>query len=113
MQPFRRWQRRHPQAFLGLKLHVNVSAREVDHPHLVRRVARALACARLAAPCLGKQVVAEGVETADQLSRLRAMGCGQAQGFHLSAPLSAAAAQALVAEGALRQHGRDRELVAA
>jgi diguanylate cyclase (GGDEF)-like protein len=36
---------------------------------------------------LGLRSIAEGVETADQLKRLRALGCDQAQGFHFSRPL--------------------------
>ncbi len=39
---------------------------------------------------LGKIVVAEGVETAEQLAILRKLRCDQAQGFHFSYPLSAA-----------------------
>jgi EAL domain-containing protein (putative c-di-GMP-specific phosphodiesterase class I) len=39
---------------------------------------------------LGKIVVAEGVETAEQLAILRKLRCDQAQGFHLSYPLTAA-----------------------
>jgi diguanylate cyclase len=35
------------------------------------------------------KVVAEGVETAEQLRSLRAMGCDQYQGFHFSPPLPA------------------------
>jgi diguanylate cyclase (GGDEF)-like protein len=38
---------------------------------------------------LGKIVVAEGVETAAQAAILRKLRCDQAQGFHLSYPLSA------------------------
>jgi diguanylate cyclase (GGDEF)-like protein len=38
---------------------------------------------------LGKVVVAEGVETAAQAAILRKLRCDQAQGFHLSYPLSA------------------------
>ena len=34
-------------------------------------------------------VVAEGVETADQIDRLRALGCTVAQGYHFSQPLPA------------------------
>lgn len=37
------------------------------------------------------KVVAEGVETPEQLDSLRSMGCDQYQGFHFSAPLPAAA----------------------
>ena len=37
---------------------------------------------------LGKTVVAEGIETESQFSQLRALGCENGQGFHLSRPLS-------------------------
>ena len=36
---------------------------------------------------LGMKVIAEGVETPDQVSRLRAMNCPEAQGFWYSRPL--------------------------
>lgn len=48
---------------------------------------------------LGLRVVAEGVETASQLSLLRGMGCEVAQGFHISRPLPAEAAERLIAYG--------------
>lgn len=35
-------------------------------------------------------VLAEGVETAQQLSLLRNMGCAMVQGYHFSKPLTAA-----------------------
>jgi EAL domain-containing protein (putative c-di-GMP-specific phosphodiesterase class I) len=38
---------------------------------------------------LGMKVVAEGVETADQLARLQELGCDLAQGHHYSRPLPA------------------------
>ncbi len=38
------------------------------------------------AHALDLRVVAEGVETADQLQRLRTLGCEQAQGYHLARP---------------------------
>ncbi|HEY3785640.1 MAG TPA: EAL domain-containing protein [Steroidobacteraceae bacterium] len=41
------------------------------------------------AHALGKRVVAEGVEVAEQLDFLRERGCDIAQGFYLSRPLSA------------------------
>ena len=43
---------------------------------------------------LGKQVVAEGIETLGQADQLRRMGCSFGQGFHLGRPLSAAEATA-------------------
>ena len=39
---------------------------------------------------LGLNVTAEGIETPEQLSRLRALGCTSAQGYYLSRPLPAA-----------------------
>ena len=45
---------------------------------------------------LRKSVVAEGIESADQLQQLRDMGCEFGQGFHLALPLSAQAAGELV-----------------
>jgi EAL domain-containing protein (putative c-di-GMP-specific phosphodiesterase class I) len=40
------------------------------------------------AHALGLKVVAEGVETAEQLARLEDLGCDLAQGYFLSEPLS-------------------------
>ncbi len=37
---------------------------------------------------LGWEVTAEGVETADQLARLRELGCDIVQGYHLWEPLT-------------------------
>jgi EAL domain-containing protein (putative c-di-GMP-specific phosphodiesterase class I) len=48
---------------------------------------------------LGLTVVAEGIETVDQLVLLRAAGCTLGQGFLLSRPLDAASASALVDGG--------------
>jgi diguanylate cyclase (GGDEF)-like protein/PAS domain S-box-containing protein len=47
---------------------------------------------------LGMRAVAEGVETAEQLEQLRAMGCDRAQSFMLGRPASASAIQALLAK---------------
>jgi diguanylate cyclase (GGDEF)-like protein len=38
---------------------------------------------------LGKAIIAEGIETAEQLEQLQGMGCTAGQGFHLSTPLTA------------------------
>ena len=38
---------------------------------------------------LGLRVVAEGVEVAEALARLRALGCDSAQGYHLYRPMPA------------------------
>ncbi len=48
---------------------------------------------------LGLEVIAEGVETREQLDYLKVLGCEFAQGFHVSAPLAAAEAQALLETG--------------
>ena len=39
------------------------------------------------ARAMGRKVVAEGVETEEQLSRLKEMGCDLAQGYHFARPL--------------------------
>ena len=46
---------------------------------------------------LGMEVVGEGVETAEHLEGLRALGVELAQGFHLASPLTAEAAAHLLA----------------
>lgn len=46
---------------------------------------------------LNLQVIAEGVETADQAALLRSAGCDVMQGFHVSPPLGAAALAAFIA----------------
>ena len=44
---------------------------------------------------LGMKAIAEGVESADQLSRLRVMDCEMGRVYYLSKPLSSEAASAL------------------
>ena len=47
---------------------------------------------------LGMSVVAEGVETEEQMRRLRALGCPLVQGFYLSRPKPAAELAPMLAE---------------
>src|SRR4029079_15133644 len=51
---------------------------------------------------LGLEVVAEGIERADQLAPLRALGCRFGQGYLFSRPLEADALSALIAGPVLR-----------
>ena len=51
------------------------------------------------AHALGLQVVAEGVETAEQAARLKALNCDLAQGHYFSGPLSAEEASDLLTDG--------------
>jgi diguanylate cyclase (GGDEF)-like protein/PAS domain S-box-containing protein len=46
---------------------------------------------------LGRFVIAEGIETPEQLERLRSLGCEYGQGFHFAAPMDEAAAEAMLA----------------
>ena len=48
---------------------------------------------------LGMAVVAEGIETADQLLRLRAAGCTRGQGYHFSRPVEQPALVQMVDRG--------------
>jgi diguanylate cyclase (GGDEF)-like protein/PAS domain S-box-containing protein len=49
---------------------------------------------------LGLEVIAEGVESAEQLDYLKVLGCEFAQGFHIAAPLAPGDAAALLHDGA-------------
>jgi EAL domain-containing protein (putative c-di-GMP-specific phosphodiesterase class I) len=60
-----------------------------EAPDLVRTI---VALARE----MGKPVVAEGVETAEQVAFLRELGCAAAQGFYFSPPLDSDAARELL-----------------
>ena len=48
---------------------------------------------------LGRQVIAEGVETAEQLTILRALGCEYGQGYWFAKPLPGAEVSSLLASG--------------
>ena len=50
---------------------------------------------------LGKKVIAEGVETADQLRLVREVGCDSAQGFFFTPPLDVLKARGLLQGGVL------------
>jgi diguanylate cyclase (GGDEF)-like protein len=52
---------------------------------------------------LGAHIVAEGVETPGQLSRMRELGCDSAQGYRLARPLTEAEATAFLARSAGRE----------
>jgi diguanylate cyclase (GGDEF)-like protein len=55
---------------------------------------------------LGMDVVAEGVETAEQFAHLHRLGCDYAQGFHFSRPVDALTADRLIASQPWRSQGR-------
>jgi diguanylate cyclase (GGDEF)-like protein/PAS domain S-box-containing protein len=55
------------------------------------------------ASSLGLGTIAEGVETLEQLKRLRELGATMGQGFYFSPPLAAEAAERLLTEAARRQ----------
>ncbi|MEJ2394522.1 MAG: EAL domain-containing protein [Candidatus Thiodiazotropha sp.] len=56
---------------------------------------------------LGLKVVAEGVETEDQLKHLTAQGCEYGQGYLFSKPLSAEELTVLLGEGSVIRLGND------
>ncbi len=64
----------------------------IANPQIVRAI---VALART----LGKHITAEGVETAQQLGELRAIGCTNVQGYFFSRPLDDAAAYDLLSRG--------------
>jgi EAL domain-containing protein (putative c-di-GMP-specific phosphodiesterase class I) len=51
---------------------------------------------------LGLAVTAEGIETEEQLTFLRELGCDRGQGFHLARPLSSEVVDALISDRRLR-----------
>jgi diguanylate cyclase (GGDEF)-like protein/PAS domain S-box-containing protein len=56
---------------------------------------------------LGLDVVGEGIETPEQASRLRELGCREGQGFHYSPPVSAPEAARILGLGGATDDQRD------
>jgi diguanylate cyclase (GGDEF)-like protein/PAS domain S-box-containing protein len=84
----------------GLKIDRAVMARlDTGSEPLVRAILEA-------ARGIGIPVVAEGVETDAQWSRMRGLQCELAQGFRFSPPVDAETAASLLAEGAWQRVGR-------
>ena len=50
---------------------------------------------------LGLRTIGEGVETADQLALLEALGCDRAQGFYIAPPMPGAELEGIVGWGRL------------
>jgi len=80
---------------LGYLKRLPVDALKIDKTlvHDVERSSRDLALVRTVVSLgetLGLDMIAEGIETVAQLKALRRIGCGQGQGFHLAAPMTAA-----------------------
>ena len=55
------------------------------------------------AESLGVDVVAEGVETEEQLAELKRLGCHRAQGYLLSPPMDAEAVTRLLASAVVER----------
>ncbi|HEY9100962.1 putative bifunctional diguanylate cyclase/phosphodiesterase [Chitinimonas sp.] len=68
--------------------------RQITEDHFSREIVRAIV---LLARSLGMAVIAEGVETNEQLLALREMDCHYAQGYYFAKPLPAEQATALIA----------------
>jgi diguanylate cyclase (GGDEF)-like protein len=54
---------------------------------------------------LGKEIIAEGIETEAQMTQLQGMGCTLGQGFHLARPMAATAVDRLLDGLAAQAHG--------
>ncbi len=89
---------------LGRLHHYPVSALKVDRSFVRRMCAEAsgenaeiVETIITLARQLGMDVVSEGIETTDQLDRLRDIGCDYAQGYFFSRPVPAEAAESILA----------------
>jgi diguanylate cyclase (GGDEF)-like protein/PAS domain S-box-containing protein len=78
----------------GLKVDRSFVSRILEN-HATRQMVRTIA---LLARGLDLAVVAEGVETVEQLEEVRAMGCDYAQGYLIAPPLEPGGMRALLAE---------------
>ena len=59
---------------------------------------------------LGKSIIAEGIESAEQMEQLRLLGCRTGQGYHLARPLAAGLIGKMLAgllSSARARQGRD------
>jgi len=79
---------------------------DADERALVRAV---IAFAKM----LNLTVTAEGVETEDQVTRLRALGCDRAQGYHFARPLTGEALAALLGASSAQVAGPTAPLASA
>ncbi|AWB92132.1 putative bifunctional diguanylate cyclase/phosphodiesterase [Aeromicrobium chenweiae] len=77
---------------------IKIDRSYVDRLDSPEGTAIVVSCIELA-HALSVSVVAEGVETADQLSRLAELGCDIVQGYHYSRPLSPDALSGWLAKG--------------
>jgi len=88
------------------KIAVNVSIRQLYEPDFLDTVSCALEDSNLPvislAHDLGMNVVAEGVETQDQLFHIRALNCEEYQGFYFSRPIPADEFHTLLQERQLK-----------
>jgi EAL domain-containing protein (putative c-di-GMP-specific phosphodiesterase class I) len=73
----------HKLPFRELKIDRSFIAEMTTKPEITQIVRTIIALART----VGMKVVAEGIETREQLALLRALGCDYGQGFLLSVPL--------------------------
>jgi predicted signal transduction protein with EAL and GGDEF domain len=90
-------------AFAALRIHADYLEVMLPTSPTDESIVRAIVSL---AHSVGLQVVAEGVETAEQLERIRALECDQWQGYYCCPPQPAAAlAERLVGDAAISSTG--------
>jgi len=82
----------------------------IEHMHQAEGTGPIVEAVLSMAHTLGLRVVAEGVETTEQLDTLRQSGCDVIQGYFFSRPVQPAAAAAFIRSG--RLEGEDQTVVA-